>query len=324
MEELGIPIVQQKGDEILARCPMHLERTGKDDRHPSWSVRAEDSHDGSVLAGTHNCLSCSYSGSFVRLVVDVKGWDWDEASSWVRQRGGMERVRKVLARREAPGLIDTSLQINEASLALMVPPPPRVLQQRRISPESAQRYEVLWEPDEELLIFPIRDAKGKLLGWQEKAPGWFRNYPKDVPKSTALYGLGVFQEGQTPIVVESPADAPRIHSAGIEGAVASFGAEVSETQVRLIRSVSDRVILGLDNDRAGRVATAELIALWKGTGLIIHVLNYSHVKGAKDPGEMDDEAVRHAVRTAISLPFYRSNARTRVVPIPERRGRPRS
>ena len=37
---LGIEVTQ-RNNELLGLCPMHLERTGRPDSNPSWSMNAD-------------------------------------------------------------------------------------------------------------------------------------------------------------------------------------------------------------------------------------------------------------------------------------------
>jgi DNA primase len=60
---LGIETVQ-RNDELTGLCPMHLERTGREDSRPSWSMNAE--------TGVHHCFSCGYKGTLVSLVAGGK------------------------------------------------------------------------------------------------------------------------------------------------------------------------------------------------------------------------------------------------------------
>ena len=46
LTRLGVEIVGSRGYEIQAHCPAHLERTGKQDRNPSWYINAD--------SGAHN------------------------------------------------------------------------------------------------------------------------------------------------------------------------------------------------------------------------------------------------------------------------------
>jgi hypothetical protein len=59
------------GTEISGRCPFHEQRTGEREHRPDhWSINR--------TTGLHQCWSCGYSGSLVRLVIDTTGMGlWD-------------------------------------------------------------------------------------------------------------------------------------------------------------------------------------------------------------------------------------------------------
>ena len=299
MEELGIEVIRVTGDEAQAKCPAHLERTGKEDSHPSFSVHVEE--------GIFNCFSCGYRGAFVALVEYMLKCDREEAVGWVRARGGIERVKRVLD--ESQGLRiqtrDTTLQINEASLALFVDPPADALSKRGISLDAAQHYGVLWDADKDRWITPIRDPDtGKLWGWQAKNERYFRNLPTDVKKSKTLFGLEQFVDGPATLI-ESPLDVPRIYTAGVKGGLSSYGAGVSEAQMKIIMTVTDELIVGLDNDRDGTTYSKWINATY-GKSMILSFLNYADFdEGIKDPGNMTDAQILHSIDTAISSTLIR-------------------
>jgi DNA primase len=136
---------------------------------------------------------------------------------------------------------------------------------------------------------------GKLWGWQEKGDDYFRNWPKQVPKSETLFGYRLLEEDCWATLVESPLDAPRMLSAGVPFVVASYGVDVSTSQLELIVDRCRGLTSALDNDEAGDRVCA---GLRTGFRLPLKFFNYGK-SGAKDPGEMSDEQVRYGDRKAI-------------------------
>jgi DNA primase len=297
VEELGVEVIRVVDEEIVAMCPMHIARTGKQDRHPSWSVNTE--------SGIHNCFSCGYKGPFVKLAEDMLDVTRADAVRWVKARGGIERARKILDRIVEPApKLDTTKQINEASLALMDSPPIKEIKKRRLTREVVQHHGILWDSQKRCWILPIRDPDThRLWGWQEKSDKYFRNRPREVKKSKTLFGLDVFR-AKIALLVESPLDAARITCVGIPevGGLGTFGASVSEDQMKLVLNLVDIAIIGMDNpaiDSAGKRSAVSLRDNWARRGLILRFLNYGAL-GSKDPGDMTDEEIRDAVRTAHS------------------------
>ena len=63
--EAGIDRLHEGRKEISGACPMHLQRTGHPDIHPSWSINR--------FTYLHNCLACGYKGTLTSLLVDLTG-----------------------------------------------------------------------------------------------------------------------------------------------------------------------------------------------------------------------------------------------------------
>jgi hypothetical protein len=216
-------------------------------------------------------------------VEDGLGYDRVQAFHWIARHGVYRTLEDEQPKEQAP----ERETVNEASLALFCLPPPRSCERRQITPEACADFGVLWSPADKRWILPIRDPfTGELWGWQEKGKRFFRNYPAGVPKSRTLFG-DLAWRGETALLLESPLDAVRAHSLGIPGAFASFGAHVSEAQMRLLKARCRQLVLGLDNDTAGLGARDKIHDRWRPRGLPMKFLDYSHTT-AKDLGDMSD------------------------------------
>jgi hypothetical protein len=292
LKELGIDVLRVEHGEIWARCPAHRMRTGKDDRHPSFSVNEE--------RGIFLCFSCGYQGAFPVLVADAFGMEPAAAEAWVRRYGGLERAKRTLARLGAPAAFE--LAPAEPSLAAFTQPPPDALAQRRLDPDAAARFGVLWDPKSGGWVLPIRDRRGVLLGYQFKRGAYVRNRPRGVPKSRTLFGLHAF-EGDTAVLVESPLDCARLWAAGVPGALASYGAVVSDEQIDLLVHAADRVVIALDNpatDEAGALGGPLVEARLRGRVKTVLYLAYPDRPKVKDPGDMTDLEIGDGVDGAYS------------------------
>jgi DNA primase len=301
--ELGIVVERVTGDEAVAHCPGHLRLVGKVDRDPSWSVNLE--------TGMHNCFSCGFRGPFVVIVREVLGLASNEADAWVRSRGSLERVEKLLTGDYIGDLARTQQKasITEADLALYQPPPDGVLATRGITAEAAAAYGVLYDPRKDCWITPIRDpATNALWGWQEKAvvDRYFRNRPRHVEKSRTLFGLDQSNPGRRAVLIESPLDACVVRSAGVPGALSSFGAGVSDAQMQIILERFDSLVLALDNDPDGRKHTERVYNDWHRR---LPVLVMPYLTPVKDPGEMSDRLIAaclDAVRYPLPTPWMKT------------------
>jgi len=116
------------------------------------------------------------------------------------------------------------------------------------------------------IIFPIRDARGRMAGFGGRVIN-----PDDIPKflnspqtavfdkSALLYGL---EHARTPIraldqavIVEGYLDVIALHQAGFTNTVSPMGTALTEHQLRLLKRLTQRLILALDPDAAGDKAT---------------------------------------------------------------------
>ncbi|MEU1816069.1 toprim domain-containing protein [Streptomyces roseifaciens] len=282
--ELGVEVVREVSrpgsTELLARCPAHPALVGKVDRRPSFSVNA---HTGLFL-----CFSCGYSGAFIQLVEDGLGLSRIDAFRWISRHGVYRHGDSQEDGRPA----DEEPQLTEASLALFTQPPQEALRSRHLDSTSCAELGVLWDPATAHWIIPIRDPHtGELWGWQEKGKRYFKNHPAGVQKSRTLFGDTSWR-GDRALLVESPLDVVRVHALGIQGGFASYGAHVSEAQMRLLKSWCRCLVLGLDNDKTGRASRDQLYARWRPFGLPMRFLDYREIS-AKDTGDMtDDEIIR--------------------------------
>jgi hypothetical protein len=292
LDELGIHVLRITGDEAVARCPGHLRMVGKEDNDPSWSVNIE--------SGVHNCFACGFRGPFAAVVREVLDLPSNEADAWVRARGSLDRVEQLLTGGYISELTPQppKAPINEADLALCVPPPRDVLRSRNVTGEAAAAFGILYDRLKDCWITPIRDpVTRKLWGWQEKAVvgRYFRNRPRQVEKSRTLFGLDQPSPGRQAIIVEAPLDAAVIRSAGIPGALSSFGAGISDAQMQIVLEQFDTLILALDNDPDGRKNTERVYANWHRR---LRILVMPYLVKVKDPGEMEYDDIRRCLGAA--------------------------
>lgn len=116
------------------------------------------------------------------------------------------------------------------------------------------------------LIFPIRDAKGKIVSFGARAlsPGMqpkYLNGPQTdlFDKGGTLYGLhaagpAIKREGRA-VVVEGYVDVVVAHQAGFSNVVATLGTSLTERHVHELRRLAPEICLALDADAAGQTAS---------------------------------------------------------------------
>jgi DNA primase len=289
LSRLDIEVIGNRGDEIQAHCPAHVERTGKEDRNPSWYINAD--------SGVHNCFSCGWKGSLYSLVSYVTGTDYDKATEWLGSSDGLlAKFNRIT--REAQAKIEEPSRITESMMSAFTNVPLEVAKARGLSVVDCEVYGVRWDDRNNNWIIPIRDPiSNKLLGWQEKGHDrrYFKNVPSGVKKAVTLFGYNQYKRGDM-IVVESPLDVVRLASVGITGGVATYGAIVSHPQFNMIRG-ADRIIFAMDNDDAGRASSRALLNMCHEFGAEAWFFDYGSLD-VKDVGGMSLDEIQSGLENA--------------------------
>jgi len=115
------------------------------------------------------------------------------------------------------------------------------------------------------LIFPIRDTRGRVIGFGGRILGEgqpkYLNSPQTVlfEKNNVLYGLDMAREAikqeKQVIIVEGYVDAIIAHQYGTKQTVACIGSAITEKHIQQLKKLTRQVTLALDPDAAGIAAT---------------------------------------------------------------------
>jgi hypothetical protein len=291
----------QAGGELSGRCPLH------DDRRASFSIN--------LGTGLWVCHAGCGGGNLAGLVRRVTGNTSVASKRWLR---GVELSEPP----DDEDDTDDGFWDEDVYFRSFCEPPESALKARRIRPVATADLSIRWapwtyanglsgrgwvhDPTWGAWILPVRHRDTyDLMGYQTKIVGEVAEGNEETKttwgtrKSRTLFGIDMFTSGNPAILVESPLDVAVLHTAGFPGiALASFGASVSRRQLRLLADRAGRIILALDNDRAGRDSTGKLIRSPELAGKELFRFNYAHAPDAKDPGEMTDEEIREGLRTA--------------------------
>jgi DNA primase len=116
------------------------------------------------------------------------------------------------------------------------------------------------------IMIPIRDEQARMAGFGARILNpddfpKFLNSP-DTPlfsKSRLLYGLDrarkPIRAANQAVIVEGYLDVIALHQAGYTNVVSPMGTALTETQLRLLKRFTHRIVLALDSDAAGDKAT---------------------------------------------------------------------
>jgi DNA primase len=114
-------------------------------------------------------------------------------------------------------------------------------------------------------MFPIRNRDGETVAFGARAISddmpKYLNSPQTslFDKSSIVYGLDLAREAirkaEEVVIVEGYMDVIAAHQFGYENVVAAMGTALTEPQVALVRRGAKRIVMALDADSAGQMAT---------------------------------------------------------------------
>lgn len=144
----------------------------------------------------------------------------------------------------------------------------------------------------ERILFPIHDARGRIIALAGRATGEaqpkYVNSPESplFVKSRTLYN---FHQARTHIrktmqavLCEGYVDVIKAWEAGVHGAIATMGTSLTEEHALLLRRNAEEIILCYDGDDAGQNAAAKSIPILEQAGLRVKVARLPH---KMDPDE---------------------------------------
>ena len=248
--------IQYKGDEVSITCPFHKE--GKENK-PSCFIYVGD--DDKIPWGTFHCFTCGEKGSLVKFIASafdrneyyVKEWlkknftekvleykRLDIADEIDLRKLGYERMREISR------MIDEDILNNLQSWH-------PYMEQRHISKEIANKFEIKYSPEKECLVFPIRDKNGDIISATTRSVKDKKfNIPKNTEKAIYLLNECLKENCNQVVVCEGQIDALVSWSYGVP-AIALFGAGTTEGQMKELNKTNIiHYILMYDNDSAGR------------------------------------------------------------------------
>jgi DNA primase len=146
----------------------------------------------------------------------------------------------------------------------------------------------------ERIMFPIRDRRGRVLGFggramrSDQGAKYVNTAETDFfHKSQMLYGVdlakaAIAKAGRA-VVVEGYTDVIALHQAGIEEAVGVMGTAITDDQVAALSGMVEEVVLALDADSAGQEAMLRAQRVAAGRRMRLRV---AAVPAGEDPAEM--------------------------------------
>ncbi len=143
------------------------------------------------------------------------------------------------------------------------------------------------------IMIPISDLDGHVVGFTGRIFNGEDSAKYINTKETSIYKKGSIlfnysnalphiRENKEVVVVEGNMDAIRMYSCGIRNVLALMGTVLTKEQVNILKKLRVPVVLMLDNDGAGELATVNIGNYLTESGITCKVVR---LNGAKDPDE---------------------------------------
>lgn len=296
LEAYGLHLhLGRRGDGLVGPCPLH------EGDHPT-AFRVD------LQRGIWHCWTHCGGGDVVDLVRRIHRCDHAEAARHLRALATGSAPPPVAVSSLASASESTSapaMAFRPFSFRIPLDPNVPFLQEiKRISAATALRFEagttVASNFLRDTVAVRLHDLHGRPLGYcgrrldPDSIRMWGKwRFPRGFPKSECLFGAhrALLHRARGIVVVECPWAVMRLHQAGIPGAVALLGTQLSTTQ-RAWLALSPMVTLLFDGDAAGHEAVAHTMAMLdEHTTVCVRALPWG-----LEPEDLDDDALRDRVQ----------------------------
>lgn len=274
----GIDIESELSTDFIVFCPYH-----NNSRTPAGEV--------SKSSGLFFCFGCQTTKSLIELIMFTSNRSYFESIRYIKGKGQDVNIESVVGKAlyAPPDFVqyDELLIKRLNKQALDTPKAMNYFHGRRITKESVIKFDLGYSEKQGSVTIPIHSPDGMCLGFVARTVEGkdFKNTP-GLPKSKVLFNLHKVKSSSIVYVVESSFDAIRLDQVGFP-AVATLGANVSASQIRLLEKYFNNVVLLADNDEAGSMMRDRLV---EKLGNVVTVVSLD--KKYKDIGDMDDDEIR--------------------------------
>ena len=274
----GITIESEVDSDFIIFCSFHSNT-----RTPAGEVHKNN--------GTFFCFSCQKVADLVELVMHVSGRTYFEAVRFIKgkeQENDLEiEINKKLYIKPDYVPYD-ELIIKRLNNQMMDSDRAKnYMLYRKITQDSIIKFALGYSEKQDMVTIPVHSPEGIPVGFVGRSIEGkdFKNTP-GLPKSKTLFNLHRVKTADRVYVVESSFDAIRLDQVGFP-AVATLGANVSNSQTELLQKYFNNIIVIADNDEAGGNMKDKII---EKLGSRVSVIQLN--KEYKDIGDMPDEEIQ--------------------------------
>ena len=279
----GVDIEAEYGTDYIVFCPYH-----NNNRTPAGEVSKDH--------GMFFCFGCQTTRTLIEFVMHVSNRTYFESIRYIKskeQETSIEdSINRALINKPEFVQYDELLIKRLNNQAIDSPRAIRYFEGRKITKDSIIKFGLGYSEKQDSVTIPVHSPDGMCIGFVARTVEGkeFKNTP-GLPKSKILFNLHRVKQSSKIYVVESSFDAIRIDQVGLP-AVATLGANVSTSQIELLKKYFNDIYIVSDNDDAGNSMSSKLIDKLGGRSSVIK-LNSMY----KDIGDMLDSDILEALNT---------------------------
>ena len=283
----GITVESEVGSDFIIFCPYH-----NNTRTPAGEVSKE--------SGLFFCFSCQQTAELQELIMKMTGRSYFESIRFIKSKEKEtnieDLVNKKLYKPKEFIQYDELLIKRLNNQALDSPRALRYFEGRKITKNSIEKFDLGYSEKQDMVTIPVQSPDGMTIGFVARTVEGkeFKNTP-GLPKSKVLFNLHRIKTSSKVYVLESSFDAIRIDQVGFP-AVATLGANVSSSQIELLKKYFNEICIIADNDDAGNTMANKIIDKIGSKAYMIK-LNSKY----KDIGDMLDSDIIELLQKSDNL-----------------------
>ena len=246
----GITLESEVGSDFIIFCPYH-----NNTRTPAGEVSKE--------SGLFFCFSCQQTAELQELIMKMTNMSYFESIRFIKSKEKEtnieDLVNKKLYKPKEFIQYDEVLIKRLSNQTLESPRAMRYFEGRKITKKSIEKFSLGYSEKQDMVTIPVQSPDGMTIGFVARTIEGkeFKNTP-GLPKSKILFNLHRIKTSSRVYVLESSFDAIRVDQVGFP-AVATLGANVSSSQIELLKKYFSEICVVADNDDAGNTMANKLI-----------------------------------------------------------------
>ena len=275
----GITIESEVDSDYIIFCPFHSNH-----RTPAGEVDKNN--------GTFYCFSCQKIADLVELIMHTTARSYFESARFIKSKEQSIDLEQQINHQlyVKPDFIQfDEVTVKRLNVNLLGTERAKdYFNYRKINSQSWSKFSLGYSDKQDMVTVPVHSPDGMCVGFVGRSIEGkeFKNTP-GLPKAKLLFNLHRVKNSDKVYIVESSFDAIRLDQVGLP-AVATLGANISNSQVELLKKYFNNIIVIADNDEAGSNMKQRLIEKL-GSRISVVTLDSKY----KDIGDMDDETIKN-------------------------------